>query len=142
MVDFLTKAERSARMARITSRDTQPEIMLRHELHARGLRFRLHKAVLPGKPDIVFPRYGTVVFVHGCFWHRHKYCNIATTPKSNIGFWKEKFDRNIKRDARVRRELRNQGWRVFTAWECQVQSRSRAARVADKLAWKIRSGAA
>lgn len=141
MADFLTKAERSVRMARIPSSNTEPEKALRRELHARGLRFRLHKAGLPGKPDLVLPRYNTVVFVHGCFWHRHKGCNIATMPKSNTAFWKDKFDRNTKRDAQVRRELLTQGWRVIVVWECQVQSQLRAARIADKLVRIIRQNA-
>ena len=101
MADFLTPAERSERMSRIRSRDTSPEIALRKALHRLGLRFRLNDKRLPGKPDLVFPRYKTAVFVHGCFWHRHQVCNIATTPKTNTAFWQEKFDRNVARDRRV-----------------------------------------
>src|SRR5690242_19018158 len=117
MVDFLSKAERSARMARITSRNTAPDLVLRKELHARGLRYGLHNSELPGKPDLVFRRFKTVVFVHGCFWHRHQGCNIATMPKSNVAFWQEKFERNSRRDVRVRLELRRRGWKVLVAWE-------------------------
>lgn len=138
MVDFLSKSERSARMARIPSRDTVPELVLRKELHALGLRFRLHGTRLAGKPDLVFRRYKTAVFVHGCFWHRHKRCNIATTPKSNLAFWQDKFDRNVVRDARVRRELQEQGWLVLVAWECQLQSKVRAVATAAAMAAQIR----
>ena len=91
MVDFLTTAQRSERMSRIRGKDSQPELALRRVLHRLGLRYRLHAKELPGKPDLVFPRHKAVVFVHGCFWHRHKGCNIATTPKSNTPFWVEKF---------------------------------------------------
>lgn len=138
MVDFLSKSELSGRMARIPSRDTVPELILRKRLHALGLRFRLHGPRLPGKPDLVFRRYKTAVFVHGCFWHRHKGCNIATTPKSNLPFWQAKFDRNEVRDARVRRELQDQGWQVLVAWECQLQSNVRAVATAAALAAQIR----
>ena len=87
-------------MSRIRSKDTQPELALRKALHMQGFRYRLHGAGLPGKPDLVFPRYKTVVFVHGCFWHRHEGCRIATTPKSNTQFWTDKFERNAARDIR------------------------------------------
>src|SRR5687767_4934683 len=100
MPDFLTPSERSARMARIRSTNTSPELALRRALHQLGLRFRLHTAGLPGKPDLAFPRHKAVVLVHGCFWHRHHGCKIATTPKSNTAYWQEKFDRNVARDAR------------------------------------------
>ncbi len=126
-------------MARIPSRNTVPELALRKELHALGLRFRLHGSRLPGKPDLVFLQYRTAVFVHGCFWHRHKGCNIATTPKSNQGFWQAKFDRNVARDARVLRELLDQGWQVLVAWECELHSKARAVATAKALAAKIRN---
>jgi DNA mismatch endonuclease (patch repair protein) len=126
-------------MARIRSSNTSPEIALRRELHRLGLRFTLGNKKLPGKPDLVFPRHRAVVFVHGCFWHRHPGCNIATTPKSNTVFWQEKFDRNVARDARVIGELEQLGWRVFVAWECEVQSGVRAWEAAGKLAGLIRN---
>jgi len=109
MVDFLSPTERSERMSRIRGKDTKPELALRKVLHGLGLRYRLHGAGLAGKPDLVFPRYKAVVFVHGCFWHRHTGCNIATTPKSNTPFWTEKFDKNVPRDARVAAELEKRG---------------------------------
>ena len=122
MTDFLSPAERSDRMSRIRGKDTQPELALRKILHKLGLRYRLHGAALPGKPDLVFPRYRTVVFVHGCFWHRHAGCNIASTPKSNTPFWLEKFEKNIARDARVAAQLEAKGWRVLVVWECEIAS--------------------
>lgn len=140
MADFLTPAERSKRMSRIRSRDTRPEIALRKGLHALGLRFRLDNRKLPGKPDIVLPRYKSVVFVHGCFWHRHEGCKVATTPKSNTDFWVQKFDRNVARDARVTGDLEALGWRVFVVWECELDSGRKASAAALKLASAIRAG--
>nr|WP_292230234.1 DNA mismatch endonuclease Vsr [Brevundimonas sp.] len=136
MADFLTPAERSVRMSRIKGRDTKPELRLRKALHGLGFRYRLHGA-LPGKPDLVFPRYRTVVFVHGCFWHRHKGCKVAATPKSNTSFWLAKFARNTTRDAEVEARLRDAGWRVLTVWECDVTSPLKAEAAARKLAAEI-----
>jgi DNA mismatch endonuclease, patch repair protein len=138
VADFLTPAERSVRMSRIRSHDTSPEVALRRALHKLGLRFRLRNKRLPGKPDLIIPRYNAAVFVHGCFWHRHSGCSIATTPKSNTSYWQEKFDRNIARDQRVSHELTAAGWRVFVAWECELQSNVRAERTAERLARTIR----
>lgn len=132
MVDSLTPEERSVRMSRIRSRNTAPEIALRKELHAHGFRFRLN-GKLPGKPDIILPMYRTVVFVHGCFWHRHTGCKIATTPKSNTEFWVEKFGRNVSRDARVSAELRELGWKVLVAWECELGSPQKTKAAAERL---------
>jgi DNA mismatch endonuclease (patch repair protein) len=140
MADTLTPSERSERMSRIRSRDTKPELVLRKALHALGLRYRLGSR-LPGKPDLVFPRYKAVVFVHGCFWHRHEGCKVATTPKSNTDFWTEKFGRNVARDARVTRELEEAGWRVFVAWECDLAGKVRPAAFAEALAGSIRGKA-
>ena len=138
MPDFLTPRQRSERMSRIRSQDTRPEMALRRQLHALGLRYTLGNKRLPGKPDLVLPRHRAVVFVHGCFWHSHQGCNIATTPKSNTPFWTAKFDRNVARDVRVKAELEAQGWRVFTVWECEVQSGVRARDAATRLAAEIR----
>ena len=125
-------------MSRIRSSNTSPEVALRRALHALGFRFRLHRKGLPGKPDIVLPRYRTVIFVHGCFWHRHCGCKIATTPKSNTEFWVEKFDRNVARDTRSRELLEAQGWRVMIVWECELGSGSKAAEAALRVAGEIR----
>ena len=112
--------KRSAMMARIGPRDTQPELAVRRSLHKFGYRFRLHGRDLPGRPDIILPRHKTVVFVHGCFWHRHAGCKFAYSPKSRIEFWAKKFEGNVARDERVRRELEGNGWRVLTIWECET----------------------
>jgi len=139
MADFLTPAERSTRMSRIKSRDTVPEIALRKALHRLGLRFRLDNRALPGKPDIILPRYKVAIFVHGCFWHRHQGCKVATTPKSNTGFWTKKFERNVARDARVIAELKALGWCVLIAWECELDSGRKASATAMELASAIRA---
>ena len=142
MADFLSPAERSERMSRIRSKDTSPEVALRRALHALGLRFRLHRRDLPGRPDIVLPRHRVVVFVHGCFWHRHAGCRISTTPKSNTTFWTEKFERNVARDARSIELLEAQGWRVIVAWECDLKSARKATNAALRIAREACSGAA
>ncbi|MCD9027829.1 DNA mismatch endonuclease Vsr [Luteimonas sp. BDR2-5] len=139
MADFLSPAERSERMSRIRGKNTRPELALRKVLHRLGLRYRLHGAGLPGKPDLVFPRYKAVVFVHGCFWHRHAGCSIATTPKSNTPFWLEKFEKNVSRDVRVTSQLEESGWRVFVIWECEVSSSAKASNVGENLARLIRA---
>ena len=134
MADVVDKATRSRMMSGIRGRDTQPELIVRRYLHAQGLRFRL-KSVLPGKPDLVFPKYHTVVFVHGCFWHRHARCRYAATPASNGPFWVAKFSANIARDREVQRLLRKLGWRVIVVWECKINEKllgSVAARVSAR----------
>jgi DNA mismatch endonuclease (patch repair protein) len=101
---------------------TGPEIVVRQALHALGLRFRLHRRDLPGSPDIVLAKFRTVVFVHGCFWHRHPDCRYATTPKSRQEYWLPKFESNVERDARKEAQLRELGWRVLVIWECETKS--------------------
>jgi DNA mismatch endonuclease (patch repair protein) len=108
-------------MSRIRGRNTSPELKVRSLLHRLGYRFRVNRPDLPGTPDIVLPRYRTVVFVHGCFWHRHPGCRFAYTPKSRIAFWKKKFRENVSRDRRKRRALEKLGWNVLTIWECQTR---------------------
>ena len=125
MTDRLTRARRSWNMSRIRSRDTEPEKQVRSALHRAGYRFRLHSKKLPGRPDVVLPKYRTVVFVHGCFWHRHKGCRCAYTPKSRVAFWNAKFESNVERDRRNARELRRLGWKVVTVWECEADSPER-----------------
>lgn len=138
MVDSLTRVERSRRMSLIRSSNTLPELAVRRALHRRGLRFRLGNKQLAGKPDLVFPKYHTVLFVHGCFWHRHLGCKIASTPKSNEIFWQTKFEMNIRRDARVQDALRTLGWNVFVVWECQI-SQKKIEATADELYKSITS---
>jgi DNA mismatch endonuclease (patch repair protein) len=123
MADVVDKATRSRMMAGIQGKNTKPELLVRKYLHSRGLRFRLHAKELPGKPDLVFPKYKAVVFVHGCFWHSHPRCKFATVPATNIEFWKQKLDANRERDQRDKRRLKTRGWRVLTVWECQMDER-------------------
>ena len=120
-MDRLTKKKRSWNMSRIRSRNTTPERTVRSILHRLGYRFRLQSQVLPGRPDVVLTRYKTVVFVHGCFWHRHPGCSFAYTPKSRKEFWARKFSSNIARDLRVIRTLQTLGWRVLVVWECELR---------------------
>jgi DNA mismatch endonuclease (patch repair protein) len=112
--------QRSAIMRAVPRANSVPEIAVRATLHGLGLRFRLHRRDLPGTPDIVLARHRTVIFVHGCFWHRHPNCKKTTTPKNRSEFWAEKFQRNIERDARNEALLIAYGWRVLTIWECQT----------------------
>lgn len=112
---------RSEVMSRVKGKDTKPEMRVRLFLHHSGLRFRLHDRELPGKPDIVFLSKRCVIFVHGCFWHRHPGCPSTRTPKSRIEFWEKKFIENVERDARVRQELEAAGWRVVVVWECETK---------------------
>ena len=120
MVDHLTKEKRSWNMSRIRSGNTKPELLVRSLLHRMGYRFRLHQKDLPGKPDIVLPKYKTVIFVHGCFWHRHENCKYAYMPKSRQKFWNNKFKTNIERDKKVNQQLKNLGWKVNIIWECEL----------------------
>lgn len=121
-MDIVDQATRSRMMSGIRGKDTKPELIVRSFLHRAGLRFRLH-AKLPGKPDLTLPKYRTAVFVHGCFWHRHEDCRYATTPASNATFWQEKFATNVRRDAKVRQQLEELGWRVLIIWSCQLSDR-------------------
>ena len=111
---------RSTNMARIGSRDTKPELAVRRLLHGLGYRYRLHRRDLPGTPDICFPARKKVVFVHGCFWHRHKGCRRTTTPKTRVSFWEQKFHKNIIRDRVNLTDLGEQGWSVLVVWECET----------------------
>jgi DNA mismatch endonuclease (patch repair protein) len=122
-------------MAGIGGRNTRPELRLRKALHARGFRYRLHARELPGRPDLVFPRYRAVVFVHGCFWHRHTACRLTTTPAANASFWQEKFDSNVARDARNIAALRSLSWRVAVVWECALRERSIDNLISDLTEW-------
>jgi DNA mismatch endonuclease, patch repair protein len=108
-------------MAGIKGKDTKPELSLRRALHDRGFRFRLHAKNIPGRPDLVFPKYQAVVFVHGCFWHRHVACRFATIPSTRSEFWRKKFETNVERDSAVAAALLVKGWRVATVWECALR---------------------
>ena len=124
MADVLTGEQRRHNMSRIRGRDTRPEMLVRQGLHARGLRFRLHCRDLPGKPDLVFPRYRVAIFVHGCFWHGHE-CPMFTWPRTRGGFWRDKIRKNQERDRRARACLKMEGWRVLTVWECALRGPGR-----------------
>jgi DNA mismatch endonuclease (patch repair protein) len=119
-MDRLTREHRSWNMSRIRGRDTKPELLVRSILHRLGFRFRLNRTKLPGRPDVVLTRHRTVVFVHGCFWHRHAGCRFAYTPKSNLQFWTTKLEGNVARDKKALRALRALGWRTVIVWECQT----------------------
>lgn len=119
-MDRISKEHRSWNMAQIRGKGTTPELVVRSLLHRLGYRFRLHRKDLPGHPDIVLPKYGSVIFVHGCYWHRHKGCRFAYTPKSRTAFWQRKFAENIERDRRNLNVLDEMGWRVLVVWECQI----------------------
>lgn len=121
MSDILTPDQRHRNMAAIHSTSTKPELILRHALWREGFRYRLNDNRLPGKPDIVFPKYRTVIFVHGCFWHGHKGCKYYTVPKTNTAFWVAKVSRNQERDQEVWRQLEAKGWSVIIVWECQLK---------------------
>lgn len=123
MADIISPERRSALMSRIRGKNTKIELEVRKGLHALGFRYRLGGAGLPGRPDIVLPRYRTVVFVHGCFWHQHD-CHLFRLPKTRTEFWKTKVDANRARDSRVVRELEAKGWHVETIWECELRGLS------------------
>jgi DNA mismatch endonuclease (patch repair protein) len=127
MVDSLTVAERSALMSRIRGKDSAPELRLRRLVHGLGFRYRLHVAALPGKPDLVFVSRRAVIFMHGCFWHRHEHCPNARLPKSNVEFWINKLEENSARDARMVERLEQAGWRVMIVWECELSDLERVA---------------
>lgn len=120
-MDRITEKHRSWNMSRIRNKDTKPEILVRKKLHKLGYRFRLHRNDLPGCPDIVLPRLKTVIFVHGCYWHRHTGCKYAYTPKTRVDFWTRKFKENIKRDQQHLTMLSELGWRVGVIWECEAK---------------------
>lgn len=119
-MDTISKAARSALMSRIRSKDTVPEHVVRSILHRRGYRFRLHRADLPGKPDIVLPRHRKIILIHGCFWHGHT-CKLASKPRSNAEYWSEKIRGNRARDRKHKRQLTAAGWSVLEIWECRVR---------------------
>lgn len=129
-MDTVSAAKRSEIMARVRAVDTGPELAVRRLVHGMGYRYRLHRRDLPGRPDLVFPARGSVIFVHGCFWHRHKGCALARLPKSREEFWRPKLEGNASRDGRNQRALRAAGWGVMTIWECQLTD---TARLADRI---------
>ncbi len=121
-MDIVDSATRSRMMAGIGPKDTKPELIVRRYLHRAGFRYRLHGNELPGRPDLVLPRYGVAIFVHGCFWHRHENCKYSTSPATNSEKWIEKFRGNVARDKRNVCDLQDRGWRVIVIWECGIRS--------------------
>lgn len=134
MTDIVDSQTRSRMMSGIRGKNTKPELALRRSLHALGLRYRLHAKGLSGKPDIVVPKYHAVIFVHGCFWHRHVGCRHATVPTTRPEFWTAKFDANVARDATVHSALMEAGWRIGTVWECALRTKPRIAQTRDLVA--------
>lgn len=122
MTDIVDSRTRSRMMAGIRGKNTKPELIVRRFLHSKGFRFRLHDAKLPGRPDIVMPKYKLLIFVHGCFWHRHQGCRYATSPAQNGEKWQEKFRQNVERDQQQIKQLLDQGWRVLVIWECALRT--------------------
>jgi DNA mismatch endonuclease (patch repair protein) len=120
-MDIVSKEVRSRMMAAIRGSNTSPEMKVRKLLHRHGFRYRLHSRKLPGRPDLVLPRYNVCIFIHGCFWHRHPGCRNASTPSTRIDFWRQKFEQNVSRDLRNRNELLQSGWRVIELWECGIR---------------------
>ena len=139
MADKLNTQQRHHCMSRIRGKDTKPEILVRKGLHARGFRFRLQDRKLPGKPDIVLPKYGVVILVNGCFWHGHRGCKYATRPKSNVEFWETKIARNKHRDEVTAAHLEALGWTVIVVWECELRGKEKAETRIKTLVDEIRS---
>jgi DNA mismatch endonuclease, patch repair protein len=140
MKDKLSKERRSWNMSRIRGKNTAPEKVVRSMLHRMGYRFRLHGEGLPGRPDIVLPKYQTVVFVHGCFWHRHQGCKNCTTPTNNRKFWLKKLEGNAARDMVKQRALWKLGWRVIVVWECETERPQDLERLRSRLSVVLGSG--
>ena len=125
MADIKTKESRSYNMSRIAGKDTKPEELVRKYLFSKGFRYRKNVRKLPGTPDLVLPKYRTVIFVNGCFWHGHEGCKYFVWPKSNAEFWRQKIETNISRDQRKEAQLRDMGWNVIIVWECELRPKER-----------------
>lgn len=136
--DVLTKEQRHLNMSHIRGKDTRPEEIVRKYLFSKGYRYRKNDSRYPGKPDIVLPKYHTVIFVHGCFWHRHPRCRYATTPSTNREFWQKKFDRNTARDKNVQNQLKADGWNVIIVWECELSRKTDREERLQRLEREIR----
>jgi len=140
-MDVVDSATRSRMMSGIRSKNTKPEVSLRHAMHQRGFRYRLHSAKLAGRPDLIFPKHRAVVFVHGCFWHRHEGCRLAAKPSTRPEFWARKFSDNVIRDKNVKHRLEGDGWRVAVVWECVLKRREQIELAANALAgWLTTDG--
>ncbi|CAN5398110.1 very short patch repair endonuclease [soil metagenome] len=136
MADIFSKAKRSEIMSKISGKETKPEILVRKFLFAQGFRYRKNDKRFPGKPDIVLPKYKTVIFVHGCFWHHHN-CRAAALPQTNYEFWKNKMQTNIERDKKNQRDLKKLSWKVLLIWQCQIKNRELFEKTMKKTIKKI-----
>lgn len=132
-MDTLSREDRSRRMSRVRGKNTKPEMVVRRLLHGMGYRYRLHRKDLPGRPDIVFVAARKVIFVHGCFWHRHEGCSLARLPKTRLDFWRPKLEANRLRDIECEEALRLEGWQVLVVWECELKPRELPS-LAERLA--------
>ena len=139
MADIKSPEARSHNMSRIRSKDTKPEVWLRKKLFAKGYRYRKNVSKLPGHPDLWMAKYNTVVFIHGCFWHRHKNCKYAYTPKSRVEFWNDKFQKNMKRDAVVMEQLQSKHINVIVIWECTVKRMMKSEELCDSIISSIQT---
>ena len=137
MTDRISKERRSWNMSRIRSKDTSPEMRVRSMLHRQGYRYRLHDKSLPGRPDVVLKQHRTAIFVHGCYWHRHKGCKYAYNPKSRVKFWKNKFAETVKRDKQHLKQLKENGWEVFIVWECETKDMDKLKQIISKISQEI-----
>ena len=138
MVDTRSKEKRSEMMAAVHSKNTSTELLVRRYLWSHGIRYRLHLATLPGKPDIVIPQGKIAIFVHGCFWHGHENCSLGRLPKSNVEYWSEKIKRNTHRDRQVLEKLEADGWHCIVVWHCQLRTKKAASIALPKLLKKIK----
>jgi DNA mismatch endonuclease (patch repair protein) len=141
MADVHTRVQRSRNMAAIGGKNTKPEMIIRQELHRQGFRFRIHYSDLPGKPDLVFPKYRAVIHINGCFWHKHE-CHLFKWPENNEEFWREKIEKNCVRDSANLKELEAQGWRTLVLWECALKGRNKwpIDKVTEVISEWLRSG--
>lgn len=138
MTDIYSKNKRSDIMSKISGKETKPEILVRRYLFSKGFRYRKNVIQLPGKPDVVLPKYKTIIFIHGCFWHGHTNCKAAKLPQTNIKFWREKIGRNIDRDSQNTEKLLKEGWKVLTVWQCEVKAREKASKRLEQLVREIK----
>ena len=136
MADVHSIQQRRFNMQQIKAKNTKPELLVRTYLHALGFRYSLHKKTLPGKPDIVLPKYKTVIFIHGCFWHGHANCKYFTIPKTRTQWWTDKINTNKTNDAKAMKALKKEGWKVLTVWECKLK-KEKLERTLQQLALKI-----
>lgn len=137
MSDIISKSKRSELMSKIKGKETKSEILVRKYLFSKGLRYRKYVRELPGTPDIVLPKYRTIIFVHGCFWHAHDACKDGHLPTSNTDYWKDKLKKNVERDKRVVSLLLSTGWNVIVVWECEIKSKEKRQRRLEKLLFEI-----